>query len=69
MAPDDHPFPFRCARSGEPGLDDVDHVLRRVLNPSGLEWPTGSEPNPFVRYRSLFHAYHVATAKARSDAE
>lgn len=47
------PYPFRCPRA-RPG-DDVDHVLRRELDLTGLEFPADAEPNPFVRYRSLFH--------------
>ena len=61
------PYPFRCAsaRSG----DDVDHVIERVLDPRGLAFPAGGEPSPFVRYRALFHAYHVARDGGMSDAD
>ncbi len=63
--PDD-PYPFRCANAGRD--DDVDHVLRRELDTSRLRFPQGeSEHNPFVRYRRLLHAYHVATAGGLSD--
>ncbi len=58
-------YSFSCPRR-RPG-DDVDHVLRRALDPSGV----GSiadieaifdddEPNPFLRYRRLSHVYHAA---------
>ena len=58
------PYPFRCPRSG----DDGDHVLRRVLDASRLSFSLeDSEPNPFVRWRGLFHAYHLATASGMSD--
>jgi threonine synthase len=58
------PYPFRCPRSG----DDGDHVLRRVLDVSRLAFPLdSSEPNPFVRWRGLFHAYHLATAHGMRD--
>jgi len=60
------PLPFRCpnARSG----DDVDHVLRRELDLSDVQFPSGaSEPNPFVRYRTLLHAYHVARRGGLTD--
>ena len=58
------PYPFRCPRSG----DDGDHVLRRVLDVSRLSFSLDvSEPNPFVRWRGLFHAYHLATARGMSD--
>jgi threonine synthase len=47
--------------------DDIDHIIRRTLHPAAVEWPSGGEANPFVRYRSLFHWYHVARAAGRSD--
>ena len=68
------PFPFRCPLAG---TDDVDHVLTRVLNPDAVRFPaapsapsapSGGEANPFVRYRTLMHSYHVATARGISDA-
>ena len=50
------PYPFRCPNAG--GDDDVDHVLRRELDLSTARLPLNdAEPNPFVRYRKLFHAY------------
>jgi len=60
----DDPFPFRCPRAG---TDDTDHVLTRVLDP-GVAFPAGSEPNPFLRYRTLMHSCHVARARGMSDA-
>jgi len=58
------PYPFRCPRAGDGG----DHVLRRVLDVSRLSFSLeDSEPNPFVRWRGLFHAYHLATANGMSD--
>jgi threonine synthase len=65
--PDDDPFPFRCANAGSG--DDVDHVIVRTLDPSKVAWPNGQEPNPFVRYRSLFRSHHVATSRGMTDAE
>jgi threonine synthase len=50
------PFAFRCPNADS---GDDDHVLRRVLDPAESAFPTGDEPNPFVRYRSLLHAAHV----------
>ncbi|HEU6443871.1 MAG TPA: hypothetical protein VFL61_02310, partial [Gaiellaceae bacterium] len=53
------PFPFRCPNAGE---DDVDHVLRRELDLAAVRFPSASgdhEPNPFIRYRELLHAYHL----------
>jgi threonine synthase len=49
--------------------DDVDHVLVRILQPSRLAFPTGADPNPFVRYRTLFHGYHAARAAGSSDGD
>ena len=54
----DDPYPFRCPNAG---TGDVDHVLRRELDLGAVRFPTDdAEPNPFVRYRRLLHAYHVA---------
>jgi threonine synthase len=49
--------------------DDIDHVLRRTLDVTRVQWPRGGEANPFVRYRTLFHGYQRALAAGRSDAE
>ena len=65
-APDD-PYPFRCPNAG---TDDVDHVLRVELDERRLHFPAGAvEGSPFVHYRKLLHAYHVATAAGVADAE
>jgi threonine synthase len=61
---DSEPYPFRCPRAG----DDTDHVLRRVLDLSKVEFALDeSEPNPFVRWRGLLHSFHLAKAHAMSD--
>ncbi len=68
VAGPDDPFPFRCPRAG---TDDTDHVMTRVLGLDGTHltgFPGGSEDNPFVRYRTLMHSYHVAMAHGISDA-
>src|ERR1035441_7610577 len=58
------PYPFRCPRAGDGG----DHVLRRELDVSKLAVPLGApEPNPFVRWRHLFHSYHLAAAHGMTD--
>jgi threonine synthase len=62
---EDDPYPFRCPEA-RPG-DDVDHLVRRVLLTGELTWPEGDEPNPFVRYRTLFHSYHLALGRGMSD--
>src|SRR3970282_1457908 len=59
------PAPLRCPRVVVG--DDIDHVIGRVLDPARLPFPSGDEPNPFVRYRTLFHAYHVALELGWTD--
>ena len=59
------PYPFRCPNATR--HDDVDHVLRRELEPSTVAFPEGGEANPFVRYRTLLHAYHLAMSGGLSD--
>jgi len=69
----DEPYPFRCpeARDG----DDIDHVLRRELSCDSAQthaWRRiflDEEPNPFLRYRTLFHSYQVAMARGMNDAD
>lgn len=65
-APDDEPFPFRCPSAG---TDDADHLMVREIDPTHVSFPDGDEPNPFVRYRELFHAYHLGRAHGMSDAD
>jgi threonine synthase len=43
-------------------------VLTRVLDLTATQFPGGSEDNPFLRYRTLLHSYHVALAHGISDA-
>ena len=59
------PVPLRCP-AARPD-DDIDHVMTRVVDTTTLRFPTGSEPNPFIRYRTLFHAYHLARANGWTD--
>ncbi len=67
VVPPDEPYPFRCpmARSG----DDVDHVLARELDPTHVGFPEGDEANPYVRYRELFHAYHLGLRHGMTDGD
>jgi threonine synthase len=58
---------MRCPRARPD--DDIDHVMGRVLDPGRLHFPTDPSGNPFVRYRTLFHAYHFALALGWSDAD
>jgi threonine synthase len=65
-AADDDPFPFRCPRAG---TDDVDHLMVRELDPDRVSFPSeDAEPNPFIRYRELFHGYHLAGNHGLDDA-
>jgi threonine synthase len=66
-APPGAPVPLRCP-AARPG-DDVDHVLRRTLDPSRIAFPATEAANPFETYRTLFHAYHVARALGQGDAD
>jgi threonine synthase len=59
-------YPFRCPNAGG---DDVDHVLVRVLDTAALRFPDGGEPDPFARYRTLMHAYHLAMDAGLDDEE
>ena len=58
------PCPFRCPRAG---TDDADHVLTRVLGPGGARLPCDPDANPFLRYRTYMHSYHVAAARGLPD--
>jgi threonine synthase len=62
----DEPYPFRCPDAH--GGDDVDHVLRRELDLPSVRFPVDdSEPNPFIRYRGLLHAYHLGLRRGLSE--
>jgi threonine synthase len=71
-------YPFRCPNAGTgAGAGKVDHVLVRVLDPSRVRFPGPDEldralhnpQEPFVRYRGLLHAAHLAAAEGMPDAE
>lgn len=59
------PYPFRCPRAA-PG-DDIDHVL--TPEPPDLPFPSETNSNPFIRYRSLSFAHRVAAERGVSDAD
>ena len=65
--PAETPFVWACP-AARPG-DDIDHVLRRVLDPAAAAGEPDADPsaNPFLRYRQRFHSYHVARAAGWSD--
>jgi len=60
------PYPFRCPNAGRG--DDLDHLIARRLDPAGVSFPRGGEANPFVRYRTLSHAWQLATSEGLGDA-
>jgi len=64
----DEPYPFRCPHLGE---GDVDHVLRRVIDPTVVTFPAGPPigGEPLVTYRDLLHSYHRAISGGASDGE
>jgi threonine synthase len=64
VAGPDDPYPFRCPGAGK---GDADHVLTRVLGPAGTRFPDGGDANPYLRYRTLMHSHHAATARGVSD--
>ena len=47
----------------------MDHVLARVHTHALLHLPDDDEPNPFVKFRRLFHSYHLARQRGLSDGE
>jgi len=62
------PYPFRCPEAERKPA--ADHVLRRELDLARVSFPLGdAEPNPFLRYRTLLHAYHVGVAGGLGDDE
>jgi threonine synthase len=63
-ARDTDAFPIRCA-AATPG-DDTDHVMTRVLD-AAAPVPADGDANPFIRYRTLFHAWHAARRAGWSD--
>jgi threonine synthase len=65
VVPPDRPFTPRCP-AARPG-DDIDHVLVRHLDLEALSAAADADPEPFVRYRALFHAYHVARSAGWTD--
>jgi len=62
------PFPFRCPNHGS---IEVDHVLKKVLDATEVEFPSGraDSTEPFVTYRSLLHSYHRAISGGISDGD
>lgn len=68
-APPEDVHPFRCPNAGR---DDADHVLRRTLDagaPGVMQAFHDREPDPFIRYRKLTHAWQMAMANGMTDGE
>ena len=70
--PPDEPYPFRCPQADLD--DDIDHVLRRILDTSALDSPAElSRPfssdlrSPFLRYGRLLHSYQTARHMGLDD--
>ena len=65
VVPSDVAFADRCpaARAG----DDIDHVLVRRIDLTTVRLAADDDPNPFIRYRQLLRAWHVARAAGWSD--
>jgi len=58
-------YPFRCPNAGR---DACDHVVTRELDSARIEWQRGDDPNPFIRHRELFHAWHTSRRRVQTDA-
>jgi len=69
--PDEAPLAFACS-AARPD-DDVDHVLVRELDPAAVAASAlgndSASPNPYLRWRTQFNAYHRARALGWSDAD
>jgi threonine synthase len=59
------PRPFRCPHAG----DGKEHLLVRKIDPIDRAPFVDREPNPFLRYRTLTHAWHTALALGMPDSE
>jgi threonine dehydratase len=47
--------------------DDVDHLMTRILDLSGGPLVASDDPDPFVRYRRMSRAWHLALATGWTD--
>lgn len=62
------PAPFRCPNAER--ARNVDHVLSWDPITAGVrEWPSDTSNNPFIRYRTLHHSYHLHILSGGTDAE
>lgn len=61
------PSPYRCPNAER--ARDVDHVLTWDPVVAGVkQWPASMSTDPFLRYRSLQHSYHLHLALGGTDA-
>ena len=60
------PVPLVCP-AARPD-DGIDHVLVRHLDLAAGPFQVDNDPNPFIAYRRLFHAWHAARADGWTDA-
>ncbi|MCA9664302.1 MAG: pyridoxal-phosphate dependent enzyme [Myxococcales bacterium] len=64
-------LPFRCPHAG--AEDDLDHLLRRELDIGALAlqlpepFESGTDENPFVRWRHFLHGYQAMRARGAVD--
>ncbi|HXH92319.1 MAG TPA: pyridoxal-phosphate dependent enzyme [Thermoanaerobaculia bacterium] len=65
IAPPFDPRPFRCPRAGDGG----EHIFVRRLARVDAASFFDPEPNPFIRYRQLTHAWNTAMALGITDSE
>jgi threonine synthase len=62
--PEEVRYPFRCPKAGR---GDMDHVVARMLDSFRVEFIRGDDPNPFIRHREMFHAWHLARRRGLTD--
>jgi threonine synthase len=58
----------RSSGAGE-SFEDGDHVLERRIDPSLVSLALDGPANPFLRYRTMLHSYHLARSGGWSDAQ
>lgn len=62
------PAPFRCPNTDR--AKNVDHLLTwDPLLANVTAWPDDTSTNPFQRYRTLHHSYHLHAEMGGTDAE
>ncbi|HEX5825277.1 MAG TPA: hypothetical protein VFY18_12540, partial [Candidatus Limnocylindrales bacterium] len=64
---DGAPVPLICPNAV--AGDRIDHVLVRHLDPAAGPFEVADDPNPYIAYRRLFHAWHAARAAGWTDGD